>query len=654
MSRKVLNGMYQISAVVDSNKIYILLLVVCLISLSLRLWLLDKRWINPDEGAHLMDAVLVLEGNIPEVDFNSRGPLYVYAIAGFLKLFGINYISGRLLPLTCSLLTGILVFLTARRLFDEKVALLSSVIYWMLPLELMNSVVVKMQPLVALLTCLSIYSMVQSLHRRKGLWLMIAGLFAAMGFYVRESALIIPLVVFGSLILFHRWRLREVTKNFSFFLSGYIGFFLLVLTCYGRFMSTGALITSSLSPFGFLTSIVKKAISVNGGLAGPANVLTSQTSDMSWLYYRYLHEAFNLHSFLLIGLGFSAVTAGRYLLVSNRQEIWREHLIPHFILYLWVFFLFISYGFYFYTRGFFIDYFREFLPPLAIIFAAWIRYSVPSLERKGVLEWLIMVGVCLSGILFFLQSNYQDIFGIGFHASLTIAIFTLFTFTKVFKPSSRRLVFVSIILSIVVLILISRQAPMKLYLSGTVPSIGTIAIIYGITWVLLGEKMRPPWVSYVKFVGLSIALGSLVVSISYSAILLNLAYDSPWSPQSVEKTAAYLRTYTSDNDEVMSGAVIWELQARRKPFQMISHPLVFENNMSEKERDALRFTVTTRPPKVIILDGYTEKTYIRQVPRIMELLHTDYELMTTVDPVKYPTGAYKLPVRVYKLKEYLR
>jgi len=57
------------------------LLAVFLVSLFIRLWLLDKRWINADEGAHLMDAVLVLDGKIPEVDFHARQPLYVYSIA---------------------------------------------------------------------------------------------------------------------------------------------------------------------------------------------------------------------------------------------------------------------------------------------------------------------------------------------------------------------------------------------------------------------------------------------------------------------------------------------------------------------------------------------------------------------------------------------
>jgi len=126
-----------------------------------------------------MDAVLALDGMIPEVDYSSRQPLYTYALAGTFKLFGINYVSGRILPLTCSMLVGFLIFLIARLLFDEKVALLSAAIYWMLPLELMNSVIVKTEPLVTLLICLSLYTVgilckAVSPHRPfNGFWILV-------------------------------------------------------------------------------------------------------------------------------------------------------------------------------------------------------------------------------------------------------------------------------------------------------------------------------------------------------------------------------------------------------------------------------------------------------------------------------------------------
>jgi len=45
--------------------------LVLLIFLALGLALLPLRWINPDEGAHLMDAKLLMEGLMPAVDFDS-------------------------------------------------------------------------------------------------------------------------------------------------------------------------------------------------------------------------------------------------------------------------------------------------------------------------------------------------------------------------------------------------------------------------------------------------------------------------------------------------------------------------------------------------------------------------------------------------------
>src|SRR5262245_48821679 len=165
----------QLSSKIDVG--YLVLLAVCVVSLSIRLWLLDKRWINADEGPHLMDAVLVLDGKVPQVDFASKGLFYVYSIAVFLSLFGRSYVSGRLLPVTCSLLVGMVIFLLATELFDRKVGLLSSVTYWILPFEITQSSVVKTEPLVALLSCMAVYGVARFSRRGQGAWLFIAGLF---------------------------------------------------------------------------------------------------------------------------------------------------------------------------------------------------------------------------------------------------------------------------------------------------------------------------------------------------------------------------------------------------------------------------------------------------------------------------------------------
>jgi len=346
-------------------------------------------------------------------------------------------------------------------------------------------------------------------------------------------------------------------------------------------------------------------------------------------------------------LGFSILECGYGLLAQGAPKR-RGSIVSESLLYLWLFFLFCAYAFYFYSRGFFIDYSREFLPPLVIVLSAWVMKSIPCLAGDRLLEWFMLGWFCLSGGLFLIQGYYPESFGGGHHASLAIALITLFTFAGGFASSTRRIAFVSILSGIAAFIVISRNVPWKGYLSGAGPSLAMVGLIYGLTWALLGQKgrenARPSLREYGKFVCLSIVLAAFVVSVSFSATLLGLTYDSIWSPQSVKKIASDLKTQTGGGDEVMSGGVIWELQALRRPFQMISHPLAFEYRITQKQRAMIEGAIVTRPPKTIILDGYTEMTYMRRVPRLQEFVKARYQFESAAGPAVFP-------VRLYRLKE---
>jgi 4-amino-4-deoxy-L-arabinose transferase-like glycosyltransferase len=576
----------------------LILLTVFVLSLAVRIWLLDKRWINPDEGAHLMDAVLVLDGKIPKIDFSSRQPLYTYANAAVFKLFGISYISGRLLPMTCSVLIGILVFFMALMLFDKRVAILSAAIYWMLPLELINSVIVKTEPMVTLLTCLSLCSVILYAKSNRRAWLIFAGLFAAMGFYVRESALIIPLTVVGFLLIHHRGRYRDTPLCFGFFLIGYMGVFFLVMMYYTRFMRVEEFLMSGLSPFGFLASAGKKLFYIIGMSPDSANNLGSNTPDVLYkkynLYYKYVRDALKLHSFLIIGLGFSIITLCRQVLSGNKQRI-KEHLISYSLPYLWVFSLFIAYTYYYFNRGFYIDYFREFLPPLVIVFSAWIRYHVDGLERDGYIERFVFVGFALCGIVFAIFSVINMSYRTILLATGGIAIATFFIFSLKRTTS---------------------------------------------------ERFRLP--NLINIAATSSIIGSLFLGFAYSGKTSGLSSHCVWSPESLAKTASYLKKHTHKEDRIMSGGVIWELQSQRKPFLNFSHPLGFEFKMALQQKENIEKALDSHPPEIIILDGYTERTYLRHIPSLDDFIASHYKLALTAGPARYKVRTYRLERSVKK------
>jgi Dolichyl-phosphate-mannose-protein mannosyltransferase len=618
----------------SSRNSYVVLSLFFLVSLFIRLWLLDKRWLDVDEGAHLMDAVLALDGRIPVVDYMSREPLYVYAFAGFLKLFGINYILARFFAAACSLLVGFVVFLLARTLFDVRVAILSSAIYWILPLELVQSVKVTTEPLVMLLTSLAFYAVVKFSLRNERLWLVVAGVLSALGFYVRNSALIIPIAVFVFIVLFYKGRVREVGKSFGLFLAGYGAVVLLVLVYYSRFTTLDEFLFSmQLNPLSFMPWAVEQLFSLHK----PASDAPFWPSE---LYIKYMVQTTYLHSFLLIGLAFSAAQFAYRLIAGDRQNI-REDTLPQSVLYLWVLVLFIAYAFYSYVAGFIIDYSREFLPPLVIIFAAWIYSSVPALSRDHVLERFAIGGLCLSAFLFFLHAYHRDFLGIGHHASLTVALVTLFVFAGKFRSLVRRFAFSLIITGIAAFIVISERLP---YLFPSVPSLVVIGIVYCLTWILLWKRDQPLLAAYANFVCLSVVLASFVVNVSFSGTLLSPTYNAEWSPELVGKIASYVKAETDNADEVISGAVIWEFQALRRPFQMISHPFEIEF-ATEDRKMAIGRAAAMRPPKVIILDGWTERLYIRHVPSLTELITKRYRL------VRIASGPAAFEVKVYRLQE---
>jgi 4-amino-4-deoxy-L-arabinose transferase-like glycosyltransferase len=580
-----------------------------------------------------MDAVLALDGKIPVVEYMSREPLYVYSFAAYLKLFGVDFILARFWPAACSLLVGFVTYLLAKALFDAKVALLAAAIYWMLPLELFQSVKITTEPLVMLLTCLAFYTVVKFSQTSQPRWLAVAGVLSALGFYARNSSIIIPVAVFIFVALFCEGRARDIARTFGYFLAGYVSMIFLVVAFYSRFTTLADLFYRlELNPLSFIPWSVEQLTSAQK-LGSDAPFWPSE------LFIKYVVQTTYLHSFLMIALVFSGAQFGYRFMTSDSQM--RREMIPRSILYWWALTLLVAYAFYSYLAGFIIDYSREFFPPLVIIFAAWLYASIPALRRDGNLERFVMGGLCLSALLFFMHANRRDFLGMGHHAALTVALLALFTFAGSFGSLVRRLTFSSIMTGIVAYIAISERVPDRF---PSVPSVVVIGIVYGLTWIFLRAKDGSALQAYGRFVCLSMVLASFIVNISYSGTLLSPTYNAEWSPELVEKIASYVKSETDPSDEVISGAVIWEFHAQRRPFRKISHPFELEF-ASEDKKAGIRQAAETRPPRVIILDGWTERLYLRHVPVLTELLANRYQ------QIPMAAGPAAFEVKVYRLKE---
>lgn len=97
--------------------------------------------IDGDEGQFVYQAQQVLDGKIPLKEILSYTPLFTYLEALFVKVFGYNVLSGRILTVTMNTLAVVFTYAIAKELYNKKVGLISAFIYALSPAALIYNTV---------------------------------------------------------------------------------------------------------------------------------------------------------------------------------------------------------------------------------------------------------------------------------------------------------------------------------------------------------------------------------------------------------------------------------------------------------------------------------------------------------------------------------
>lgn len=623
---------------------HIWLLVILVLGFLIRLWLVDERWINPDEGAHLMDGRLVLDGLIPEIDYSSRQPLYVFIVALFLKAFGIGYIGGRFFPLISVMVVALLVFLISRRLFNEKVALLASAIYTFLPLSVIESTIVKTEPFTTLLSCIGVYLAVLGVgsKRRAVLSFFLSGVFLSLAFYVRESSLAIPLAVFLFFTVAYFREVKRLFVNYGVLLFGYFFTCLIFFAYYSQFTTIDQVFNSSINPLHFILKNFQKVSGLVERDAIGAEINGFRLADQPWgETLGYLRFTLFSHSFLFIGFIFSILILIYSLLTKEDNEDLKSVFLPLSLLYSWLLSLAIAYSYWTLHRGFFVQYFEEFLPPLSVLSAFVIVYSISRLElqKEVYTKMAILIPPLLIAVFFF--NRWFPDFQIKsvFYFLVVTLVFALFYFSE--KLGLKRWLYALITIGVLSGVLLrlassgSHAVKALLYLT-------LVSLVYLVVFNASGIRLKRDLKKGLGFIASSLLISSLVLSFAVSGRRMGVDFDSVWSPETVRETSDYIRGNSKEGDEIMSGAVIWELESNRRPFMNKTHPLAYVSRIPEEEEKEMEWGLANNPPRFIILDGYTEKTYLRQIGKLQEIMDERYGLEKVVEGSRYPVKIYGL------------
>jgi len=198
--------------------------------------------------------------------------------------------------------------------------------------------------------------------------------------------------------------------------------------------------------------------------------------------------------------------------------------------------------------------------------------------------------------------------------------------------------------------------PLTLILSHVIYLYYSASIIYNHSVIKPMQQSKPTNINYKKLTRISTIISKRMFQKQAKALFLiillttyvsSLYYFTPsfggvWSPQTVQETSQYLLVNSDKNTEIMSGAVIWSLESNTKPFLNITHPLEFRAGISGKQIEKIKEQLSNDPPRFIILDGYTEQTYLRHIPEIQDAMNESYHIEKELNGSKYPVQIYEL------------
>ncbi len=193
------------------------LLLICLLALILRLPLLPvmNSYVDYDEGTYLLIARLINHGILPYRDiFAVHPPLYYYALAGWIRIFGDSYIMGRIFSLILGLFSIFIAYLVGKEVKNKNLGLLFALVLALDPLAIRINTLVLHESMVELFTVLSLLFLTKYLSTQKRKYSYFSVVTASLGTSVKFTLIPYLLAIFVFLIFYESEPLRKILLNF--------------------------------------------------------------------------------------------------------------------------------------------------------------------------------------------------------------------------------------------------------------------------------------------------------------------------------------------------------------------------------------------------------------------------------------------------------
>jgi len=204
----------------------VLLLIILASAGFFRLYQLDSvpPGLHYDEGFNLRNAKETLETGQFEVfypDNFGREGLHIWLVSLSFKIFGTQPWSLRLVSALIGILTVLGLYLLAKELFSQKVALISSfflaVSFWHINFSRIGYRAI----LVPFILCFCFYFLLKAIRQNRLFYFIIAGIFFGLGFYtyIAFRLAVLLLGVVSLLAIWKHWQKEKLIRWGVFFIT---------------------------------------------------------------------------------------------------------------------------------------------------------------------------------------------------------------------------------------------------------------------------------------------------------------------------------------------------------------------------------------------------------------------------------------------------
>ncbi|MGD6809267.1 MAG: ArnT family glycosyltransferase [Candidatus Bathyarchaeia archaeon] len=192
------------------NRYRVALLVFLIIYAAFLLLNLSKAAIQWDEITHLNGGSFLFRGEYQTyMTLNSfYPPMFDLITMVFFRILGISVFSGRLVAVVFSLLTIWVVFEFTYKMFNEKVALLSSVLFGVMPGFFWLSRMAMIETMLVFFFTLSLMCFFMWLKNHKNRWLVFAGVALGLGFLTKYQMIAAGVVMLVSMLFLAKNKLK--------------------------------------------------------------------------------------------------------------------------------------------------------------------------------------------------------------------------------------------------------------------------------------------------------------------------------------------------------------------------------------------------------------------------------------------------------------